>query len=234
MSVQGPHYERIDHSLKRRGLMARGGIQIDTARLQEPGNGLPDECTFKTVILAGHAGSSFWSQFRQFKSTHAGDDPLDAWSRSVAAPIAKEFGCTAIYPFEKPWWPFQRWIMVSEGLKASPLGILIHPKFGLWHGYRAAFGFDHHIEIPPGKLLEHACDTCITKPCLSACPANALVNETFDLKACRTYLSAPTDSTNCMDDGCIARNACPVGEKYRYTTEHLQFHMRALALPNPV
>ncbi len=233
MNVPEAHtlYEQIDHALRRHGLMARGGIHLDAGQTQD--NGLPDGCTFRTVVLAGHAGSSFWPQFRQFRINHTGDDPLDAWSRSIAAPIAREFACTAIYPFKKPWWPFQRWIMASEGLKASPLGILIHPEFGLWHGYRAAFGFDHHVDIPAGRPTDHACDACVVKPCLQACPVNALKNENFDLTTCRTYLSAPAHDANCMRTGCIARNACPVGRAYQYDVEHLQFHMDALALPEP-
>ena len=30
--------------------------------------------------------------------------------------------------------------MRAEGLKPSPLGVLVHPDFGLWHGYRGAIG----------------------------------------------------------------------------------------------
>ncbi len=31
--------------------------------------------------------------------------------------------------------------MAAEGLKPSPLGLLMHPEYGLWHGYRGAILF---------------------------------------------------------------------------------------------
>ena len=56
-------------------------------------------------------------------------------------------GGTAWFPSEKPWQPFQQWAMRAEGLKASPLGVLIHPDYGLWHGYRGAIGFAARMEF---------------------------------------------------------------------------------------
>jgi hypothetical protein len=32
-----------------------------------------------------------------------------------------------------------------------------------------------------------------------------------------------------MQQGCLARNACPQGHDYRYTPEHAVFHMLAFA-----
>ena len=37
--------------------------------------------------------------------------------------------------------------MRAEGLKPSPIGILMHPQFGLWHAYRGALLFDVEIEL---------------------------------------------------------------------------------------
>ena len=48
-------------------------------------------------------------------------------------------GAAPIYPFGgPPYWPFQRWAQRAEAVFPSPLGILIHPEYGLWHAYRAA------------------------------------------------------------------------------------------------
>ncbi|MCY6380049.1 hypothetical protein [Hoeflea prorocentri] len=155
-------------------------------------------------------------------------DPLDAWSRRIGEEIESEFGCKAFYPFEKPWWPFQSWINAAEGLKPSPLAILIHPEYGLWHGYRAAFGFREAIALPEPAELNHACDDCAEKPCLSACPAHAIAPDGFDLPRCRSHLSTDDGRQGCMQFGCLARNACPVGEAYRYKPAQLRFHMDAL------
>ena len=76
-------------------------------------------------------------------------DPLNRWTRRVIEPIAESFGARAAYPFGEPGWPFQRWALRAETLYASPLGILIHPEYGLWHAWRAALLFDERLPLPP-------------------------------------------------------------------------------------
>ena len=44
--------------------------------------------------------------------------------------------------------PFQRWALRAEAVYASPLGILIHPEYGLWHAYRAALLFTERLALP--------------------------------------------------------------------------------------
>lgn len=216
-------YGRLDMALRRHGLMARGGLHMT-----EDADLAVREYGYRSIVLAGHAGSSFWPQFEPFRAAHDGAHPLDAWSRSIGEEIESEFGCKALYPFDKPWWPFQSWIKRTEGLKPSPLGILIHPQFGLWHGYRAAFGFKEALALPAPVALAHACDTCRDKPCISGCPVGAVAEDDFDIRACRSHLDSDTGRSGCMASGCFARNACPVGPKYRYTEAQLRFHMDAL------
>ncbi|MCP4314732.1 MAG: ferredoxin [Hyphomicrobiales bacterium] len=218
-------YGRVNQLLEQRGLMARGGLYLDSdADLAAREHG------FKTIVLAGHVGSSFWQDFEYFNRDYRGSDPLDAWSKSVGQQIELEFGCKALYPFEKPWWPFQSWINRTEGLKPSPLAILMHPQYGLWHGYRAAFAFRDAIAIPAPQALDHACDKCAYKPCIAACPASAVSEQMFQLSSCRKYLSKEAGCTGCMVGGCLSRNACPVGSNYRYNDAQLYFHMNALDL----
>src|SRR6201999_1900384 len=86
---------------------------------------------------------------------------LDPWTRKTLAPIAAQFGARAVFPFGgPPWFPFQRWAMRAEGLRSSPLGVLIHPEFGLWHAYRAAFLFDALVDDAAPKSLPFACEAC--------------------------------------------------------------------------
>ena len=64
--------------------------------------------------------------------------------------LAPGFGATALFPFGgPPWLPFQRWAMKADCVTASPLGILIHPDFGLWHAYRGALAFAEQLDLPP-------------------------------------------------------------------------------------
>ena len=66
--------------------------------------------------------------------------------RSIGA-VAATFGARAVSPSDRPYLPFQQWAMRAEGLKPSPLGILMHPRYGLWHAYRGALLFDAEIAV---------------------------------------------------------------------------------------
>ena len=124
--------------------------------------------------------------------------------------------------------------MRAEGLKPSPLGMLIHPEFGLWHGYRGAIVLDDLAlgrqgdrvpDSPP--LVSHPCDGCAETPCLSACPVGAFTNNGFAAADCRSFLETETGQDSCMDSGCRARDACPVGQRHRYSDDQIRMHMAA-------
>ena len=203
--------------------MLRGGLVASTA-LPELDNGEVAE----TLLLVGHAGSAVWPHFSAYLGRSPGPDPLDRWTRFVIDPVARRFDCRALYPFEKPWWPFQRWVSEIEGLRPSPLGILVHPEYGLWHAYRAALAFRKAIPVPERSKLAHACDNCRDKPCMSVCPAEAISTDGFDVEPCRSHLASESGNASCMRVGCLARNACPIGAEYRYMDSQLRFHMTAL------
>ena len=166
-------------------------------------------------------------------------DPLDSWSKAMLLPLAEAVGGEAVFPSDRPWQPFQTWAIAAEGLKPSPLGLLIHPVYGLWHGYRGAllFGADALARLDPperrpagdapGLPSPHPCDACAEKPCLSACPVMAFDPDGFDVASCRAYLKTDAGRTGCMTSGCLARDACPVGRGYRYSEAQIRFHMAA-------
>lgn len=187
----------------------------------------------KSVVLLGNIGSSIWPAFERWRDLPMNKglrDPLDTWSKTVIAPVAQDFGATAYFPSDPPWQPFQQWAMRAEGLQVSPLGILIHPQYGLWHGYRGALGFDRALPASTPVIQSHPCDSCFDKPCLSSCPANAVLASGFQIAPCRAHLTTPQGQAGCMSAGCLARNACPVGAKYGYVPDQLRFHMVALSL----
>ena len=215
---------RLETLLSPVGLVARGGFTFG-----EDAPGLPDGQRARSLVLIGHAGSSFWPHFDRFRADYSGPDPLDTWTRQVIEPVAAACGSTALYPFDKPWWPFQQWISRCEGLRPSPLGILIHPDYGLWHGYRAALAFAQRVTLPPPADVSHPCDDCSERPCITACPAGAVSDGPFGVGACREFLSGPAGGA-CLSPGCLSRDACPVGRDYRYSGAHRQFLMQALDL----
>jgi ferredoxin len=189
------------------------------------------------VLLIGLTGGGMWAHFdhwRMAQADHGGSDPLDRWSKIVIDALADAVGAQACYPSDAPYQPFQAWAMRAEGLQPSPLGILIHPRYGLWHSYRGALLFaTWDSEALSSSAREpHPCDTCWEKPCLSTCPVGAILPDGFDVAGCRQHLVSEQRQAGCMVSGCLARNACPVGADHRYPEAQLQFHMQALKLPD--
>lgn len=223
MSGPSAHLERISEALGPSGILVRGVVNF------RPGEGpmLADGSRALSVVLLGNAGSSIWPAFSRWRETYQGADPLDTWSKQLIHPLANDLGAAAYFPSDPPWQPFQQWAMKVEGLKPSPLAILIHPRYGLWHGYRGALGFSFEIEAS-AKAAGHPCDSCIKKPCLTACPAGVVNRSGFDVVTCRSYLGSEPGEKTCVVSGCLARNACPVGTEFRYLPEQLKFHMQAL------
>lgn len=226
--------EELARALARHGLIARGGFAFEPSEAPPPG---PSGAPARSLLLVGHAGSSIWPHFSRWREVQPPDlaDPLDAWSRAVIDGAAAAFQARAVYPFARPYLPFQQWAMRAEGLRPSPLGILIHPVYGLWHAYRGALLFDtagivEAMARGPGVPLPHACDECTGKPCRKACPVGAHAGDPFDHAACLAHVRAPAGRP-CLSGGCLDRDACPVGTVYRYAPAHRAFHMRAYATP---
>ena len=182
----------------------------------------------KTLVLVGFIGSENWPTFAASPEANDGQpDPLDRWSTRVINEAARTLGATPLFPFGgPPFLPFQRWAQQAEPIHPSPLGILIHPDWGLWHAYRGALSFTERIDLPPPDRRSSPCESCIEKPCLTACPVGAFTPAGYDASACVTHLSAPAGA-ECMSDGCRARYACPVGVQYRHIAQQAAFHQQA-------
>ena len=180
------------------------------------------------VVLAGHAGGSIWPWFQDGR--RAEDNPLDQWTKRVIDPIARQLEAEAVYPSDRPYRPFQRWARRAEPVHPSPLGILIHPDYGLWHAYRAALLFTAAISLPQRADMPSPCETCAGKPCLTGCPVGAFSRDGFDDSACAGHLRSGAEP-QCRTLGCQARDACPVGHPWRYGHDQIIFHMAAFYGP---
>ena len=228
--------ERLDALLLAQGLMQLGVVRFDPG---EPAPELSDGRPAVSVVLVGVTGGAMWpvfSAWRESVADRGGAHPLDRWSEFALDHIADQLGAAALYPSRAPYQPFQSWAMRAEGIKPSPLGLLIHPVFGLWHSYRGALAFaEWSDENADGadvlSAARHPCDACAEKPCLSACPAGAVSLGRFDVTGCRSYLASVDGQAGCMTGGCLARDACPVGVAHRYSEAQVRFHMQALRLP---
>ena len=217
--------ERVATSATALGIALRGAIH-PAAKDRVPA--MPDGTPAGTLVLAGFVGRGQWAAFTA--SAEAADgraDPLDRWSRRVIDALASELGASALYPFGgPPWLPFQRWARKAEPVHSSPLGVLIHPDWGLWHSYRGALVFAERLALPEHLERPSPCDSCAEKPCLSACPVGAFTRERYDVATCAGHLRSAA-GRDCVELGCRAREACPVGADHRYEPDQASFHMRA-------
>lgn len=204
------------------GLTVRGGFHV------RPEDGVPDTAGDGcSLILIGNAGSSFWPEFRQSTEYRDGRaHPLDRWSERVIGGLGRELSARPLFPFGgPPWHPFLRWARRAEPVTPSPLGMLIHPRYGLWHAWRGALVFNRRLEgLAEPTQAPSPCLSCVEQPCLHGCPVHAFDGQGFDVTACTDHLSGAND---CTTQGCLARNACPAGKPFEYVQEQRRFHLAA-------
>ena len=189
----------LQQSLSGYGLFASVPVTLSAETIDEFGFAE----TEKSLLLIGNRGSSYWPHFSHSKEFADGQaDPLDRWSKRIARALCQQHaGYRPLFPSDgPPWLPFQRWAMATRCLFRSPLGLLIHPDYGLWHSFRFALLFD-----PDGISDTTAdrpdcsspCDSCAGKPCLDTCPVNAFGKAGYDFMSCVDFLKANPRSTDC-------------------------------------
>lgn len=198
-------YGELAAALAEHGLIARGG-------LREAGH---------SIVMIGSAGSAFWPHFQASRRDEP--DPLDQWSCRVITGLGRQFTARPLFPQAgPPFLPFQRWAMAADAVFQSPMGVLVHNDYGLWHSYRGALLFQHEVDVPPTDTRPNPCATCAGKPCAQGCPVGAAVP--YDVPKCLANLRT---GASCRSVGCLARHACPLGCGYAYSPDHAAFHMEA-------
>ena len=203
---------------------AAHGLAVLAALHAEPDDA-PDA---ETLLLIGNAGPAMWRAFKQSAEFKLPRHALDTWSRRVIGNLAARYGAVALFPFGgPPYHPFQRWASRSGMFSASPLGVLVHPSYGPWFAFRGALAFPDRIDIPATEPAD-PCGTCRDKPCLTACPVDAIsAGRAYDAVRCRDHVSRRNNQ--CFNTGCLARHACPLGRDFVYEAEQARFHMDAFA-----
>ena len=178
-----------------------------------------------TMVMFGPNGPKFWPTFKgSFEYADGLTDPIDRWSKRVLTDIAKRFSGTTHFPFGgPPYAPFYTWALRTGRAWQSPVQLLVHDKAGLWASYRGAIHFDEEFanEVPKAS----PCQTCLGKPCLTACPVGALNENRYEVASCHSFLDQPR-GTSCMQNGCKVRASCPVSVAYERANDQSAYHMK--------
>jgi hypothetical protein len=211
----------LAHALDAAGLTLRGGFCPADGDGVPP---LPDGTPVRTVVVVGNAGPAMWRVFSAQRPAAA--EPLDAWTRATLTPIARQFGAEVVFPFGGPPLPFQRWLARADRSQFSPLGILIHPEYGLWHAIRGALLFPRDLGLVAAPAGPSPCQSCDARPCLATCPVSAFSTAGYDAARCVEHLTSG-QGEDCVALGCRARRACPLGRTYQYAPEQARHHMES-------
>lgn len=193
---------------------------------QHPRDTDPDD-PVGTLVLIG-AARDMWAAFQGADEAHDGQaNPLDRWSKRVIGGLAAATGAGCAFPSDgPPYPPFIGWALASKRFFLSPVGMMVHDTAGLMISIRGALMFDEVFDLPDASATS-PCETCVAKPCRTACPVDALGGDAgYDVGVCKGYLRTPEGSA-CMGAGCQARLACPVSMGFDRPAAQSEFHMRA-------
>ena len=209
---------RIARALAPHGLILRGGFhpESDEAGLEDVG----------TVLLVGNAGGAMWKAFAPHIDGER--NPLDRWTKRVIDPIAEKFGARAIYPFGAgraalPALGGPRGDCLSVAARHSDppriralARLSRRAAFLRAAGFAAALGSAEPLRDVRGQAMPVGLSgRRIQRDCVRRCRL-----------ARRTW---PARSRSASPVGCLARNACPVGQDWRYPEAQARFHMAAFS-----
>lgn len=177
----------------------------------------------RTVLLISPDGPRFWQLFIASPEFADGDaDPMDRWSHRVIGTWADTMQASAVFPSDgPPYPPFVGWALASGRCWSSPTGLLVHDTMGLLVSFRGAVILPRPCAAQP--MAASPCLTC-PRPCVDACPALAFAGG-FDATRCHIWLDGKA-GTDCMNDGCRVRLACPISSGCGRLPEQSAWHMR--------
>lgn len=197
--------------------------------VQEP-RVLGDQWSGRTgcVLLIGNAGPLLWQVIPQkwFDREHPIDDYSAATVRRLVEQHFPDIEQTALFPYARPPYkapPLQQLGRVAGWHHDSPLGTGINASHGLWFAYRAVVFLAQPLAQTESREPDSSpCLSCVSTPCVSACPAQAVQLTTLpDMQLCGTFRLRPQSM---CEKTCLARLACPVAVDFRYREGQIAYH----------
>ena len=175
----------------------------------------------KTTILLGPREPGFWD-FVTDQPTFTGADPLDNWSRGAITTLAKLTCSQAVFPFGgPPHHPFIAWALRSGEVWTSPWVCSFTKRPDYWCPIVERWCSMKLSSCPPPA--QSPCDSCVDKPCLSACPVSALTPDAYDVESCKDQMDVDADCRA----ACRVRMSCPISQAYGRDPAQTGFHMEA-------
>lgn len=183
----------------------------------------------RQLILIGHAGRRLWECVQA--SGIGGENPIDDYStRTVRQWFAEHQPgqrYRLLFPGEQPI-GLQALGALAGWHHPSPIMVGVDRQWGSWYAYRAVVIADTNFQPSVAQTGRSPCPDCQARPCIPACPAGALRDGRFDLDTCSRF-RLQADSP--CSDGCLARQACPVGSEHRYDPAQIRHsYTRSLAV----
>lgn len=171
------------------------------------------------LILIGHAGRRLWS--RICAQGIAGEHPIDSYTMATVrrwfAEVAPGKQLRFLYPGDHPI-GLQHLGKLAGWHHSTPFMVGIDGEWGSWYAYRAAILTDSDFAPFFPVDRSHPCEPCAGRPCVPACPADALSGKDFDLDRCLTYRRSENSRCELV---CISRISCPTGAEHRYDDAQL-------------
>jgi len=185
---------------------------------------VPGYADYRQLILIGHTGREMWKQL-QSSECKAVDDPIDSFSvdrtQRWCAEQAPEASYEIIYPASQGVVPLQTLGKLAGWHHDSPFCVGINQAWGSWFAYRVAILADSDFNTTEQLQSSSPCEGCEAKPCINACPANALLGGDFAMGSCINYRLS--EGSRCKNS-CLSRLTCPVADEHRYSLEQIHYH----------
>lgn len=185
---------------------------------------VPEFSRFRQLILIGHGGTQMWHALQASELCDA-PDPVDSFSLDVVhqwlAAISPSATFEIVYPASDRLVALQQLGALAGWHFASPFRIGINRQWGSWFAYRVALLIDTELPVTEPETWGSPCDDCVGRPCIQACPAEAVADEKNMLSRCVGYR---LEQESVCSLQCLSRLACPVAKEHRYSQEQIDYH----------